>query len=370
MKYKIACIGIIFSVYLMGCTALMNSYSTPTITPSPTQTLKPTLSPILYENDFSHPAGDWWVNEDENGTAKYQDQTYHITANKGDRINWSVLEKKTFYDGVLNFTYQKISGDENTGAAVFWRIMDTNNFYGMQITSEGYYSIFKYLDSNLVEIVPWKKSSLLLKGFDANFIMIVFEGHNIDIYFNNKYETNFTDLSFPYGKIALGAFPTNSSDVEIIFSDLIVDRIDTTIANAKITPIAPQNANYTSITWQELADFLVRDHTNWNTYNAEKYNCLDFAVDLVENARKENLKVWFVGVDFTNGDLGHAFVAFETSDKGTIYIEPQRDYTYSTLAIGNNLCDDWGKDYCMGVVNKIEYFWECDHNHYCSDYVP
>jgi len=120
----------------------------------------------------------------------------------------------------------------------------------------------------------------------------------------------------------------------------------------------------------ELADFLARDHTNWNAYNVDSYNCIDFAVDLVANARKENIEVWFVGVDFNNGDVGHAFVAFKTTDKGTIYVEPQRDYTYSTLSVGNNLCDDWGKDACWGVVEKIEYYWECDHNHYCSDYVP
>jgi hypothetical protein len=126
---------------------------------------------------------------------------------------------------------------------------------------------------------------------------------------------------------------------------------------------------YLPVTWKQLVNFLSDDHTNWNEYIPGKYVCLDFAVDLVENAKKKFIKAWIVGVEFTNGGPGHAFVAFETADRGIIYVEPQGDNTYSILEEGKPLCDDWGIYGCWGTVASYEYM-QCQHSHLCLDYVP
>lgn len=126
---------------------------------------------------------------------------------------------------------------------------------------------------------------------------------------------------------------------------------------------------YRPVTWMELVDFITDDHTNWNDYDAVDYNCLDYAVDLVENAHEQNLKAWVVGVDFVDEETGHAFVAFETSDRGIVYVEPQGDNTYLVLEVGKPLCDAWGMYECFGVVESFEYV-QCDHDGYCTPYSP
>ncbi len=128
-------------------------------------------------------------------------------------------------------------------------------------------------------------------------------------------------------------------------------------------------AAYRPVAWMELVSFISDDHTNWNDYDPNNYVCLDFAVDLVENARKQNIKAWIVGVTFYGDELGHAFVAFETTDHGIVYVEPQGDNTYMVLEIGKPLCDAWGVYECMGTVTSIEYV-QCDHSHYCTKYTP
>ncbi len=40
------------------------------------------------------------------------------------------------------------------------------------------------------------------------------------------------------------------------------------------------------------------------------------------------------------------------------------------LKVGLDLCDDWGKSACWGVVKKIEYYDMCNHEQYCTEYVP
>ena len=135
---------------------------------------------------------------------------------------------------------------------------------------------------------------------------------------------------------------------------------------------APSNAIKTStnsITWTELVSFLEKDHTNWNPYVPGKYTCLDFSTDLVANATQQGIKAWIVAVDFTDGGPGHAFVAFETSDRGIVYVEPQADDTYPIVAVGKNLCDSWGVYQCMGTVSSIQYI-QCDKAHFCTKYTP
>jgi hypothetical protein len=130
-----------------------------------------------------------------------------------------------------------------------------------------------------------------------------------------------------------------------------------------------QTIDYRPITWKELASFLSDDHTNWNNYVPDYYVCLDFSIALVENAGKQNIKAWIVGVEFYNQEEGHAFVAFETTDLGVVFIEPQSDYRFTNPKVGKPLCDLSTGIMCMGTISSIEYL-QCDHSHYCNPYTP
>ena len=130
------------------------------------------------------------------------------------------------------------------------------------------------------------------------------------------------------------------------------------------TPQGPFHA----LTWDELAQFLANDHTNWNEYK-DNYTCINFAIDLVNAAHAQNLKAWIVGVYFEGEELGHAFVAFETTDHGFVYIEPQGDNPYWVMEVGKPLCDAWGMYECFGTVEEFEYL-QCDTPQSCVSYTP
>jgi len=128
---------------------------------------------------------------------------------------------------------------------------------------------------------------------------------------------------------------------------------------------------YRPISWKELVSFISDDHTNWNEYISDEYVCLDFAIDLVESAIKQNIKAWIVAVDFTDGTPSHAFTGFETTDRGVVFIEPQADVPYIDPKVGQYLCDAWTGTVCMGIISTIEYMQcESNHSHYCDPYAP
>jgi hypothetical protein len=129
-----------------------------------------------------------------------------------------------------------------------------------------------------------------------------------------------------------------------------------------VTPV------YRPITWSELTQFLADDHTNWHEYVTGVYNCVNFAIDLVANAKKQKIDAWIVTVDFSGSDTGHAFVGFNTTDKGVVWIEPQSDYAYSEVKVGQRLCKVVDTDNCwdLGTVTMVVSPAYCDaRSHDC-----
>ena len=322
-------IALICVLVISGCAPIQNDQTiSSTNTPFPTYPLAKASTAIplatadldiLYEEDFLYATNGWWVGETQYVKAFYQKGEYHILGINSELMNWSVLEENSFTNGVMTVDFQVVSEVENnTGGTFFWRVVDNDNFYFLQQFSEGYFSVGKYIKGELIPIIEMTKSLSYLPGNVVNKVTIVFNDHDFEIYINDNIETTFTDDSLNSGFIGLGVFTSEKAGLEVAFDNLAVFKFDRSNSYTPEKPIITPTLVTRAITWNELADFLVRDHTNWNTYDINTYNCLDFAVDLVANAKNENIKAWVVGVDFTNGDTGHAFVAFETSDQGTI----------------------------------------------------
>ena len=76
-------------------------------------------------------------------------------------------------------------------------------------------------------------------------------------------------------------------------------------------------------TFQELRDFILTDPTSRNEFVLNQYECRHFATDVNNNADAEGLRCAFVLLCYDRGQ--HAVVAFDTTDRGLVYIEPQTD---------------------------------------------
>jgi hypothetical protein len=77
-------------------------------------------------------------------------------------------------------------------------------------------------------------------------------------------------------------------------------------------------------TYQEMKTFVAQDSTNTNTYMEDKYVCVDFAAAVNNNAEAKGIRCAVVDIFYPDG-YGHTVVAFDTTDRGLIYIEPQFD---------------------------------------------
>lgn len=130
--------------------------------------------------------------------------------------------------------------------------------------------------------------------------------------------------------------------------------------------------------WDELMMFIRSDATDGRPFVQTfywSYVCADYARDVHNNAEAAGIRAAWVGIDFEEGELGHALNAFLTTDKGLVFVDCTEWDTIAYVKIGEKLgyVDlDWAlspeysyyeenKDLSsyrpMGVVSDMQVHW-------------
>jgi hypothetical protein len=74
-------------------------------------------------------------------------------------------------------------------------------------------------------------------------------------------------------------------------------------------------------TYNEMLEFIDDDSTDANPYNPGSFVCADYAEQVQNNAEDHGLKCAFVYVTFSDKNECHACNAFNTTDKGLVFID-------------------------------------------------
>ena len=98
-------------------------------------------------------------------------------------------------------------------------------------------------------------------------------------------------------------------------------------------------------THKEMREFLIRDKTDASPFITGSYVCSDFAAEVNHNAEASGIRVAYVRI--RSEKWGHAVVAFETVDRGLVFIEPQSDKEVK-LVIGESF--PWSS---VGAVSPL-----------------
>ena len=105
--------------------------------------------------------------------------------------------------------------------------------------------------------------------------------------------------------------------------------------------------------YAEMIEFLAADETSSREYHVDDYNCTDFSADVKTNAASVGLRCAYVNVYFPDG-IGHAIVAFDTTDNGVVVIEPQTNEEVNLRV---------GRSYNESIIpNEGYYYPEPDYD--------
>lgn len=116
-------------------------------------------------------------------------------------------------------------------------------------------------------------------------------------------------------------------------------------------------------TYAQMLDFLKHDNTSEKNYSSH-FVCADFAKAVHDNAERNGYRCAFVFVEFCNDSDCHACNAFNTTDRGLIFIDcisgdkivtaaEDYQYTLSSAAFGDTVTE-WQS---LGIVRNVIPVW-------------
>ena len=107
------------------------------------------------------------------------------------------------------------------------------------------------------------------------------------------------------------------------------------------------------VTYAEVVKFLEDDKTNEIPYDAQTFDCKDFASLLKEHANNKGIMCAVASLDYVMDSstpvVGHTINAFNTSDKDIIFVEPQLDVIVPGVAFNANY------DYLLNYARGTQY---------------
>lgn len=178
---------------------------------------------VLFSDDFSDEAGDWETFSNEDGSAFYENGRLHL-------INQTLAPRSTitpahqyFTDFILEVETELVSGTDDNWHNVVCRYQDDDNHYMLAISADGYYSISRRVDGDLIDLLSPTESPYINYGMGVvNLVQIECIGSSLSLSVNGYLLGEVTDTTFGGGDIALGASSLDESFTEIAFDNITV----------------------------------------------------------------------------------------------------------------------------------------------------
>jgi S1-C subfamily serine protease len=175
---------------------------------------------VLYQDNFSNPDSGWTSDTLPDGFVGYRNGEYQIQVNIESYIFWG-LAKEIFSDIVMTVKSRIITpvGDGEYG--VICRHQDNANFYGMTLTEDGWFSIWKLEDSEFTYLLDWDYSRDIPK-YEPATISAACIGNQLTLAVNDVVLGQVTDYTFSRGDIGLFAGTWEEKGFTIAFDDVVV----------------------------------------------------------------------------------------------------------------------------------------------------
>ncbi|MBN2353239.1 MAG: hypothetical protein JXD23_11760 [Spirochaetales bacterium] len=163
---------------------------------------------VLYFDDFEEQK---WVVSDK---LYYKDGKYHIFSKDS---MWYIWHQQSFEDFSVECEATFTTGPKNGVFGILFRLQDADNFYGLHITHDGMYTVYKYVEGKTIYFVPWVTNTAI-NTVSTNILKITAFRSRFSVFINNVKVKEFTDQTFHDGKVGLIA----SQETDVAFDNLIV----------------------------------------------------------------------------------------------------------------------------------------------------
>jgi len=196
--------------------------------PVTVSTPTPALKTVLFSDDFSHWRSEWNSEFDHfDGKIFYSGGSLHIRDNTPPLGTIFHTLNENFDDFILDVDTKLVDGTIDDWQGVSIRARDDANYYGLDVSADGYYTIVKVENGNLTSLIEPTRSSYIKKGVGAtNHIHVEANKNIVSLTVNGHHLSTVTDNTFRDGTVNLrvNSKPTNSFS-EVVFNNLTITSI-------------------------------------------------------------------------------------------------------------------------------------------------
>jgi len=182
---------------------------------------------ILYEEDFNSET-DWFVGETENRSWWIEGGEYHVLLKTEDYPTGSWRSSAgPFGDFQLDVDTEQVTGPDDNGYGVQFRMQDENTYYRFRISGDGWARFDKAIGGTINIIKPWVRTDLIRQGNATNHISIIANGSSFTFYINGSELYTVTDTAIASGSLGFqAAMFTSPGQTHIAFDNLIIQAVE------------------------------------------------------------------------------------------------------------------------------------------------
>lgn len=190
-----------------------------TQTPSPSPTSPPsstTSARLVYEADFSTGKG-WHTEENDRFHFAFQDGSYVIGVDIRNAAVWSIRDD-AYSDVILETSAQRLNGPQDGYYGVVCRQVDSDNYYGLAIGSDGAYGILKMVDGKMDFLVDGSAPDGVIHADAPNLVRGECIGETLTLFANGQKLAETQDSDLGSGATGLLAGTHSNPGFEALFN--------------------------------------------------------------------------------------------------------------------------------------------------------
>jgi S1-C subfamily serine protease len=183
----------------------------------------PETGQTLFSDDFSNPDSGWDNINVRTGATQYGNGQYNITVVPPRTLVWGTA-KKNFDDVFIQVNAKPINynGDEDVG--ILCRYQDSENFYALEVSEDGYYSIWKIQNGERIILIDWQPSYDIPQGGEEVALSAACVGNQLGLAVNGQLIAETRDDSFASGDVGLIAGTWETGGFTVGFDNYIVKK--------------------------------------------------------------------------------------------------------------------------------------------------
>ncbi len=176
---------------------------------------------VLYSEDFSDTSSGWDIADEGDYAVGYQNGRYEMELRLDNYFVWSIAGEN-FQDAYITVEAEPmvLTGEGDYG--VVCRYQDADNYYALEVSEDGFFTIWKRVAGEFIPLVDWEESDILPLDGSMVTIQAACVGNSLGLAADGVLLAEVQDNTFSEGDVGLIAGTWDTVGLVIAYDNFVV----------------------------------------------------------------------------------------------------------------------------------------------------